>query len=111
MENFKFPEWVNTLVNGAIAGAVVLGVVEMGSLKERVSVMEANILGNIKLVEQAQRTVDVIQDGKILALDKRLEDVEAVIRGPLARNEAMSAATSTGTSGSGLPFDHSLVTF
>lgn len=111
MENFKFPDWVNTLVNGAIAGSLLLGVVEMGSLKERVSVMETKVLGLIELTESKQRTTDTIQDGKILALEKRVESVEAEIRRPLANREAVSAATSTGTSGSGLLFDNVSMTF
>lgn len=111
MENYKFPDWVNTLVNGAIAGALLFGVVEVSGLKERVSVMETNVLGMIKLVEQTQRTVDVMQDGKLVALEKRIEDVESVIRRPLTKHEEASAATSTWTSESTLLFNRTRATF
>lgn len=111
MENFKFPDWVNTLVNGAIAGSLLLGVVEMGALRERVSVMETKVLGMIELVESNQRTTDTVQDGKIAALEKRFEDVEAKLRGPLARSEAASMAVPTWATESGLLSEQMSVTF
>lgn len=95
MESFKFPDWVNTLVNGAIAGSLLFGVVQISGLKERISVLEATLLGQLQIIEQKQRVVDVGQDGRILALEKRVDDVEAKLRMPLAKMGSASMAVPT----------------
>ena len=105
MEATKFPDWVNTLVNGAIAGALVMGVVQIMGLRERVGVMEATIIGVIQTKEQAQRVIDVGQDGQILALQKQVESIEAKLAGPLAGLRATSSATATMETESIRPFE------
>lgn len=76
MAETKFPDWVNTLVNGALAGALLFGVIEIGQLSERVSVMESTVLSSIKQNELSQRTTDVLQDSKLDTLSKRMDLLE-----------------------------------
>lgn len=72
----RFPEWVNTLVNGTIAGALIFGVVEVAALNERISVLETRALGVLKQLELRQQTTDIVQTGRIDQLEKRVDKFE-----------------------------------
>jgi hypothetical protein len=84
MEKAVFPEWANTLVNGAIAASLLWGVATLGDMGERLAVLEKTISQSIELSVQKQVSVDLKQDQTVALLDQRvgaLEKLQLSLRG------------------------------
>lgn len=76
MEKVVFPDWVNTLVNGAIAASLLWGVATLGDMGERLAVLEKTVSQSIELSVQKQVAVDLKQDQTVALLDRRVEALE-----------------------------------
>lgn len=94
-ENIVFPDWVNTLVNGAIAGALVWGVVALGGLSERLAVLEKTVSQSIELTVQKQVTIDLKQDQTVALLDRRVTELEKAQRSLMGKARVASEAVET----------------
>lgn len=95
MEKVVFPEWVNTLVNGAIAASLLWGVATLGDMGERLAVLEKTVSQSIELSVQKQVAVDLKQDQAVALLDKRVEALEKVQLSLTDRARAASGAVET----------------
>lgn len=94
-ERVVFPDWVNTLVNGSIAGALLWGVVTLGGLSERLAVLEKTVSQSIALSEQKQVTVDLKQDQTVAMLDRRVTELEKAQRPLVGKARVASEAVET----------------
>lgn len=95
MEKVVFPEWVNTLVNGAIAASLLWGVATLGDMGERLAVLEKTVSQSIELSVQKQVAVDLKQDQTVALLDKRVEALEKVQLSLRSRARVTSGAVET----------------
>lgn len=80
-----FPDWVNTLVNSALTGCVVLVLVTVMDLRDKITILEQSTMSmkmmatkDLQLMKQEQKSKDDSQDMAIGALERRISLLEEV---------------------------------